>query len=191
MSRLSGTAVILESEANPGTLTSASESQSILMDFNVLGSRKYRFALEIRLQGREPYRTEGIFKVPKRAENTGLLESGAIPAGIEVPVSVDPGRPDEVEIDWKAWRANPDRKRLQKSAKQDRHNDALKRQTEKNPKLQAKMQANNKVAVQNWVAAVNAGSMTREKFEETVDGEVATGRMDPADAEAARADLDS
>jgi len=42
-----------------------------------------------------------------------------------------------------------------------------------------------------WVEAVRLGNMSREEFEETVTQEVETGRMDPADADAARAELDS
>jgi hypothetical protein len=189
MSRVEGTALVLEAEANPGTLTSASESQAIFMDFNILGSRKYFFALEVRLPGQQPYRVEGKFKVPKRAENTGLLQTNALTAGIEVPVRVDPSKPDDVEIDWKAYRSKPGRVDDQRAAHQSDRNVAMQKELKKNPEVLAKLRAGNKLAVQGWVGAVQAGSLSREEFEAQVKVELETGRMDPADAEAARAML--
>jgi hypothetical protein len=47
------------------------------------------------------------------------------------------------------------------------------------------------MAVQGWVGAVRAGQLSRDDFERTVIGEVESGRMDPADAQAAREALDS
>jgi hypothetical protein len=185
-----GTAVILESEANPGTLTSASESQAMFIDMNFLGSRKYRFALEVRLPEQDPYRVEGVFKVPKRAENTGLLETGALQPGIELPVRVDPGDPEAVEIDWDAYRSTPGRQQAHRDASASRQHSLLREQLEKDPKKQAKHWEANKGVVQAWVGAVQMGNLSREDFEQSVKIEVDSGRMDPADAEAARATLD-
>jgi ribosomal protein L1 len=61
---------------------------------------------------------------------------------------------------------------------------------EANPDLAQQVRANNATAVVVWANAVKAGKMSREKFDKTVDLEVRVGRMDPADAEAARATLD-
>lgn len=185
-----GTAVILEAEANPGTLTSASESQAMFVDFNILGSRKYRFALEVRLPDRDPYRVEGVFKVPKRAENTGLLETGALQPGIELPVRVHPGDDEAVEIDWDAYRAAPGRKQAHRAARESRQHALMKEQLERNPKLQSKQWETNRGVVQAWAGAVKAGNLSREEFEQSVRIQVDSGRMDPADADAARATLD-
>ena len=61
---------------------------------------------------------------------------------------------------------------------------------ERNPTLAEKLRTGNRQAVQGWAGAVRGGSMSREEFESNVELEVATGRMDPADAERARATLD-
>jgi hypothetical protein len=57
------------------------------------------------------------------------------------------------------------------------------------PKLQAQMHANNKLAAMAWAEAVQLGNLTREQFDAQLTLEVADGRMDPADAAAARAKL--
>jgi hypothetical protein len=59
-----------------------------------------------------------------------------------------------------------------------------------NPELAQQLRANNATAVVAWARAVQAGKMSREEFDKTVDLEVKVGRMDPADAEAARATLE-
>jgi hypothetical protein len=61
---------------------------------------------------------------------------------------------------------------------------------EANPELAQQLRANNATAVVAWARAVQAGKMSREEFDKTVDLEVKVGRMDPADAEAARATLE-
>ncbi|MGI9019294.1 MAG: hypothetical protein ACR2G3_01115 [Solirubrobacterales bacterium] len=66
----------------------------------------------------------------------------------------------------------------------------MREQLERNPKMAEKLRAGNRQAVQAWAEAVRGGGMSREEFESTVELEVATGRMDPADAETARATLD-
>jgi hypothetical protein len=60
----------------------------------------------------------------------------------------------------------------------------------KTPELQQQMWAQNKQAAAAWVVAVRMGNMSREEFEREIQLEVDNGRMDPADAEAARAELD-
>jgi hypothetical protein len=68
--------------------------------------------------------------------------------------------------------------------------DAYRAQLEQNPKLRDKVRANNKNAALAWAEAVRLGSLTREQFEHQVTQEVEHGRMDPADADAARALLE-
>lgn len=64
------------------------------------------------------------------------------------------------------------------------------KQVARNRTLQAQLWANNRRAVQGWIGAVRAGLLSRDDFERTVTGEVESGRMDPADAQAARQTLD-
>ena len=149
--------------------------------------------LEVRIPDRDPYEVEGSFKVPRKAENTGLLAGGVgnpLRPGLELPVRVDPADPSSIEIDWKRFLATPGRKDAQRAATQSAKNRQMAEQLEANPKLAEQLRAGNKQAVQSWAAAVKAGSLSREEFEQTVNLELETGRMDPADAEAARAQLD-
>ena len=153
------------------------------------GSRRYVLLLEVRLPGRDPYEVEGRFKVPNRA--LGPVGAGGILAeGIELPVRVSATEPDAVEIDWSAYKSAPGRKQQQKAAQESRAHENQREQLERNPKLAEKLRAGNRRAVQAWSEAVRGGGMSREEFEKTVDLEIATGRMDPADADAARASLD-
>jgi hypothetical protein len=147
----------------------------------------------VRIPDREPYEVEGRFKVPRKAENTGHLAGGVgqpLRPGIELPVSVDPADQSSIEIDWKRFLATPGRKDAQRAATQSAKNRQLAEQLAGNPKLTEQLRANNRLAVQSWAAAVKAGSLSREEFEQTVNLELETGRMDPADADAARRELD-
>ena len=188
---IEGTAVILESEAHPGTYSTASDSFTMFVDFNRRGTRPYRFKLEVRVPDRDPYEIEGVFKVPRKTENTGLLESAsALQAGIELPVRINPDDGDEVAIDWDAYMATPGRKDAHRAAGASRQHQLMREQLERNPKQMAKLQAQNRGVVQAWAGAVKAGNLSREDFEASVKMEVDSGRMDPADADAARRSLD-
>jgi hypothetical protein len=155
---------------------------------NRFGHNKYDFTLEVRLPGQEPFSVTDRFTVPKKAENLGLLDSGRkIPAGIELPVRVD-GR-GRIEIDWEAWMASPGRKEGVQAGRAAANAAAMRAHLDKNPKLRDKVRANNKQAALAWAGAVQLGSLTREQFERQVQTEIDHGRMDPADAEAARAQI--
>jgi len=188
---IEGTAVILESRP----LGNVREGPTNVLDLATanVGSRRYRMKLEVRVRGREPFEIDGQFKVPRKAESTGMLAANqgiTLKPGLELPVRVDPGGGDSVEIDWDKFMAAPGRKEAQRAAHQAGRNLRVREQMAKNPKATEKAWAGNRAAVQMWVAAVKLGSMSREEFEETVTQEVDTGRMDPADAEAARAQLE-
>ena len=185
---ITGSALVKKSEA----LGNLADSDATVMDLATdhFGSRRYVLMLEVRLPGREPYDVEGKFKVPNRA--LGAVGAGGILAeGIELPVRVSETEPNAVDIDWDAYRSAPGRKQQQKAAQESRAHVKMREQLERNPKLAEKLRAGNRQAVQGWAEAVRAGNMSREEFESTVELEVATGRMDPADAEGARATLDS
>lgn len=151
----------------------------------------YELTLEVHLPGREPFEVRGKFKAPKKAERTNFgLTRASLSRGLELPVVADPDDPRKVEIDWDRFARDPGRTKALDSARINRQNEILKQQLEKKPKQQAKMWANNKMAAAAWAEAVRAGNLSREQFEESINLEVDSGRMDPADAEAARASLD-
>ena len=187
---LEGTAVIRESETDQPQDTDDSW-WSLDFGFNVIGKRPYRFRLEVRIPGREPYEVHDKFKVPRKVENTGFFSrANKLQPGIELPVRVSSADPTDVEVDWDAFLASPGRKQAIKDARLAFQNAHLKEQYARNPEMLAKLQEGNRGAVQAWANAVRAGSMSREEFEKTVALEVDTGRMDPAAAEAARRSLD-
>jgi hypothetical protein len=164
---------------------------------NFFGTRTYWFKLEVHLPSQEPYETQVEFEVPRRAENTGILpfhRGHVLAAGVDLPVRVDPDDPHAVVVDWDAFRSLPGRKQAQRAATAAREQKALaKAQAEQPgvpPEIMAQMRANNRIAAHAWAHAVRHGGLSREEFEETVTLEVDTGRMDPADAAAARASLD-
>jgi hypothetical protein len=161
-----------------------------LRDAGFWGKHSYVLTLEVQLPDREPYEVTGEFKTPAKAGRTGTLSHRGLQPGLSLPVKADRGDPQRLEIDWDAFLASPDRKDAVKRAVQDERANANKRMLDANPDLAQKLRAGNAVAVHTWAAAVKSGKMSREQFDKTVDGEVRVGRMDPADAEAARATLD-
>ena len=179
-------AVIRESDQ----LDNPTGGPSHLLDlaFDHFGSRRYRLLLEVRIPGHDPYMVEGEWKVRNRS--LGVFGGGGIlAAGIEVPVRVDADDPGSVDIDWDAYKAMPGRKQAQKAAQEARAIAQGRAQLERNPKLAERTRAANRQTVHLWAGAVRDGGMSREEFETAVQLELDSGRMDPADAEAARASL--
>jgi hypothetical protein len=186
---IEGKALIRESNRSGKAFGQFSDFEQL----NRFGTRTYRLVLEVRIPDHDPYEVEGKFEVPRKAENTGLLAGGVgnpLRPGLELPVRVDAADSTSIEIDWERYLKTPGRKQAQRSATQSARNRQMAEQLERNPKLAEKARAGNRVAAQSWAAAVKGGKMSREEFEQTVSLEVETGRMDPADAEAARATLD-
>ena len=71
-----------------------------------------------RSPGEEPRQVSGRFKVPRRAENVGLLANNVnvgLWPGLELPVRA---YGDEVKVDWARFLADPGRKKAQKAAAQ-------------------------------------------------------------------------
>jgi hypothetical protein len=188
---LEGVAVIREShrigreEANQG------EPWPWEISLNVIGSRRYDLTLEVTAPGAEPYLVSGRFKVPKKAENVGFFSAGnKIPAGVELPVRVHPGDRQKIEIEWERWRTSPGHKAAMRAGRAKTDAAYMRDHLTKHPKLQAKLRANNQIAAMAWVEAVRLGNLTREQFDQQLALEVEHGRMDPADADAARGTLD-
>lgn len=192
---IEGTALILESEVlEVGESDGRGGQQHSLMDdvASVLerGSSPYRLKLRVEIGDDDAYEIDERFKVPRKAEVTGLTSREHLRPGLELPVRVDPEDRTAVAVDWDQFIDSPERKRAMRQAEAAAQHRAVKKQMEANPELQATLQAGNKSAVMGWAGAVRGGQMSREKFDETVQLEVACGRMDPADAEAARRTLD-
>jgi hypothetical protein len=184
--RVAGVALIRESDPLGNVIAGPSTPLDMVTDH--FGSRRHRLVLEVRLPGRDPYTVHGEWKVPNRS--LGALGGGGIlAAGMELPVRVDVDEPQSVDIDWDAYKATPGRKEAQKAAQETRRTDRVREQLERNPKHQQRLREGNRQAVHAWAGAVLAGNMSREEFEQTVQVELDSGRMDPADAEAARASL--
>jgi hypothetical protein len=111
---LRGTARIQESDPLGNRDQSVSNVLDVATDF--FRSRKYRFLLEVHVDGRAPYTVDGTWKVPAKAEQFGPLRSGGsiLPPGVELPVDVADDDPSDVDIDWDAYVAIPGRKKTQK-----------------------------------------------------------------------------
>jgi len=190
---IEGTAKIVDLETRHRFSGSRGESQGEpwLWEsmYDSFAPTKYRLELEVTVPGRDPYRVRGEFRAPHKAERTGLTRA-SLSRGLELPVRVDPGDDSKVEVDWDRFAASPDRKQALDGARQSRQAEVVKGQLESKPELQAKMQAGNRQALAAWVGAVKMGNMSREEFERDVQLELDNGRMDPADAEAARKSLD-
>ena len=172
-----GVAVIRESDRGHDSSGADPYPWDDVLD--LVGSRTYRFTLEVTVAGREPYPVAGRFKVPKRAESTGLGSDGYLAVGLELPVRVDPADRGAVAIDWDCFLADPGRKQAVRGAIDARRVGHMRDELERNPALAAKLRANNRAAAQSWVEAVRAGSMSREELERELRLEVETGRMDP------------
>jgi hypothetical protein len=155
-------------------------------------TRAYSLTLEVRLAGRAPYEVTDRFDVPRNAENLSFFDTAnMLKPGLELPVRVNAADAGRVAIDWDRFLADPGRKKAVKAAKEAGQRANVANAVAKDPKLQARMWANNRMAVQSWVGAVRADQMSRAQFDTTATGEVESGRMDPADAEAARRALDA
>jgi hypothetical protein len=192
---IAGTAVIRESRKieDDGTDEHGRRGEFLLNDMRdagLWGKHRYVFTLEIQVPEAEPYEISGEFKTPAKAGRTGVLSHRGLEPGLQLPVKVDRDDPQRIAIDWDAFLASPDRKAAVKEAVQGESANANKRMLEANPDLAQQLRANNATAVVAWANAVKAGKMSREDFDKTVNLEVKVGRMDPADAEAARASLD-
>ncbi len=192
---IDGTAVIRKAEKveDDGVDEHGRRGQFVLNDMRdagLWGKHSYKLTLEIKIPETEPYEVSGEFRTPAKAGRTGLVSHRGLQPGLELPVKVDRDDSQRVAIDWEAFLADPGRKAAVKEAVQEESANANKRMLDANPDLAQQMRTNNANAVKVWANAVKTGEMSREKFDKTVDLEVKVGRMDPADAEAARATLD-
>jgi len=114
--RLRGVAIIRESSRE---LARDGDHTLWILDagLNRFGRRRYDFALEVQVPGIEPYVVRGAFRVPLKAENTSILSrANKLEVGLELPVDVDPAKPQDVHVDWDAFEATPGRKQAMEAA---------------------------------------------------------------------------
>jgi len=138
-----------------------------------IGNYTYRFVLEVTLDdGRAPYAVNEKFKVPSKA-------GGGINVGTRIPVTADPKDPNQLELDWDAWFAPGGAgERLtwgDAEFKEEVH--------------EAMPEPTRSMMVEGWVKALTVGNMTREQFDEALDGAVKGGMLTADEAGAARARL--
>jgi hypothetical protein len=189
-----GTAVIREARKieDDGTDEHGQRGEFLLNDLRdagFWGKHSYDFTLDVRVADAEPYEVTGRFKTPAKAGRTGLLSHRGLNPGIELPVKVDREDPQLVAVDWEAFLADPASKAAVKQAASEGSVSDYQQMLDANPELAQTLRRGNSVAVFGWVGEVQNGNMSRAEFDKTVDLEVKTGRMDPADAAAARAKL--
>jgi hypothetical protein len=164
-------------------------------DVSDFGVGRHTLRLEIRVPGLEPYEVEDRFKVPAEVQfgrkrgflARPLMKRSPVPVGITLPVLVDSAQPNDVTIDWDAFLAAGGRDEM----KRVHESNAVERMHQARPEQSAKQREDAKVALEGWVAAVQAGTLKRKQFDQSVDTQVRLGFLDPVDAEAARARLDS
>jgi hypothetical protein len=161
-------------------------------DVSDFGVGRHSLRLEVRLPGQEPYEVEGSFKIPAEVQfgrkrgfvARPLMKRTPVPAGITLPVHVDPARPDDVKIDWEAFLASGGRdemKRLHEAAAVERIADSPQGK---------QMRENAKRTLPTWVEGVQGGTLSRKDFDKSVDAYVKLGYLEPGEAQAARKSLD-
>jgi hypothetical protein len=157
------------------------------VDVSDFGIGRHTFRLQVRLPGHDPYEVDGRFKVPPEVQFgkkrsmvlRPFVKRYAIPAGLMLPVDVDPATPEDVAIDWDAFLAaggNDEMKRLNSAAAVAANDHVYAEQVQQ-------MHDSAKPTIEAWAASVRAGGMTRKQFDESVARYVQLGYIGTADAE--------
>ena len=60
------------------------------------GNAQHDFTLEVRVDGRDPYELQGLFRIPAKLV-------GRVGPGTLLPAKVHPSDPKKVAIDWDRW----------------------------------------------------------------------------------------
>jgi hypothetical protein len=162
---LAGSAVIRAAEQ---TRPDRQDEYTSLSDLG-LGHVGYRMELEVQLDdGREPYTVQGKFKVPTKLD-------GVVDVGSTIPIYTDPDDLERIEFNWDRFVAEgggpPTRAEIVDQAHESFPADSR------------------KMMIDGWVTATQGGAMTREAFDESLDGMVQSGVLNAEEAAAARARL--
>ena len=133
-----------------------------------LGHVVNRLTLDIALNdGRDIYRVTDEFKVPAKYDSHVVL-------GTELPMFADPDDPTIVEVNWYGFEAaggNPPP-------------DAATSKTRLHDQFPAESRT---MMIDGWVTAVEMGGMTREQFDDAIDGALNGGLLGADEAASARA----
>jgi len=187
-------AVLVESEWRPGARMHSDSGGADLTDLaaEALTGIPYRFVLDVRRPGIEPYRIEQKVRIPSKVQRTLTQGEVHVPSGAEVPLRVTGPGPEDVEIDWDGYLALPGRKqaaeRLRAEAQWDRVGAEFERKTK--PAQVQKIRAGSRTAALAWADAVVAGQMTRAQFDQSTEQSLRMGHLLPGDLQEARAKLD-
>jgi hypothetical protein len=153
-----------------------------------LGSIPHNLTLEVTVPGHTPFEVTREFKVPARA--TG--RSGyTLPPGLRLPVVVRDVATLDIDVDWGAFLASPDRKAAVRRASAERSSAEAKRYTESVPGMKEQTWASAAQGLPMWMASVRSGSMKRKQFDQQLDTLLRLGQMDPALADDAKRTLDA
>jgi hypothetical protein len=145
----------------------------ILADVGI-GTRKYRLELDVQLDDQRPvYQASGRFKVP--------LDVGELDTGMTFPVHADPDEPATLELDWDAWRASPEQTELRDGFDAE----------EQEVVHEGFGDTNRSMMVDGWVKAFEIGNLSREQFDEAIQGAVEGGMLTAAEGAAASARIEN
>ena len=187
-------AVLVESEHRPGGLGPGVDNDVSLVNMAIDRATgiPYRFVLDVRRPGFEPYRIEQNVRVPSKVQSSLTQGEVRVPRGAEVPLTVTGPGPADVEIDWDGYLALPGRKqqaeRLRAEAQWDRMGADFEKRTK--PAQVQKIRSEHRTAVHLWADAVLMGTMTREAFDHESEMAIRMGFLLPADHAEARAKLE-
>jgi hypothetical protein len=168
---VTGTAVIRTAERAERIHNVDASDDPVLADLGI-GTRKYRLELDVQLDDGSPtYTMSDRFKIP--------LDVGELDAGMSFPVRADPDDQSHLELDWDAWRALPAPRELADGFDAEAQvHDAM-------------PDATRKMMTDGWVKAMELGAMSREDFDEAIDGAVKSGMLTAEEAGAAAAAVDA
>jgi len=187
-------AVLVESEWHPGSRAHSDSNGADVANLAIekLTGIPYRFVLDVRRPGFEPYRIEQNVRVPSKVQTSLTQGEVRVPRGAEVPLTVTGPGPADVEIDWDGYLALPGRKqqaeRLRAEAQWDRMGADFEKRTK--PAQVQKIRSEHRTAVHLWADAVLMGTMTREAFDHESEMAIRMGFLLPADHAEARAKLE-
>ena len=127
--------------------------------------------LEVRVDGRAPYRVQSVFQVPR--------PYWSIARGVQLPVTIDPHSPERVTIDWDAFEAAGGKEIVAALGDQYKR-DAVRDVVSQDPAQRASAIA----TTEEWLRAVKEGLMSAGDFAGYVRDYVEGGYLTQAEADA-------
>lgn len=191
--RVPGEATILESVYDPdratrdGVDTHRDDGLVGFLTDKTLGI-PYEFLLEVRVPGTPDAQLRVRDRVPDGAEKLGFFDHIRIPVSLVVPVTVDPARPEGVEIDWKSFLAQPDRVSRMKDAARRAQAAAVGATVA--PEGMGEQDAATRLMIFGIAKQVRDGSVPRAQLEMMCQQLLQVNQLSQADADAALAAAD-